>query len=692
MRRAFTLGIFVVLSILLSSCASFQKAKGYSYTLESDMQGVSATAEVTEEELPQRERMTPETGVIYSKAYPERKLRKEKTGGSIDLHFESVPLSEVIKEVFGKVLGVSYVLPKPIDNPVTLHLKGVSREEATAIVKDILISLGYTTVVDNGVIKVLPSKTSPAGRNTSALVFSPQYVKPSSIPAVVKGFLSPNGKVVVSGSGVIIVDDKSRLGNIGRLLKEVDTPFYKGKSIAFIRTKLPPKQIKENVEKILALLGKSGKSSVIESLDDLGMVVVVSRDRGLFNDIRDWIELMESREAQENKRLYIIRLNYADAQDVAQLLNGLNVLEEITLIGEGKPPEATPQVPQKTETEKKPSKEVSKDKKVFQVQTLEEMLIKSKTPQKKKKKVFKGSIVADENTNSLIVKATPFQYKVLKNVISEIDRVPKQALIEMVVAEVSLGDSLKYGIEGLLKGFLDGNPFNVETSFGLAGKASALTGFKGIIFNSKGDIRGILNFLASKTKLRVLSAPHILTKDNEEAIIEVGAEVPVLSEQLISTAGGVPSVSNSIQYRPTGIILKVKPTISDSGIVTLKITEEVSDAIPNNISPDIKSPIITKRSATTTLLLKDGQVALLGGIIQNRFEDSKQGVPGVSDIPLVGEIFSSRDKSMSTTELIVLIRASVVESPEENREILSSFRRKLRMIKEIFGEAGNSPK
>jgi general secretion pathway protein D len=170
----------------------------------------------------------------------------------------------------------------------------------------------------------------------------------------------------------------------------------------------------------------------------------------------------------------------------------------------------------------------------------------------------------------------------------------------------------------------------------------------------------------------------------------VGAEVPILSEQLITTSGGVPSVSNSIQYRPTGIILKVKPIISDSGIVTLKITEEVSDAIPNNISPDIRSPIITKRSATTTLLLRDGQVALLGGIIQNRFEDSKQGVPGMSDIPLLGDVLSSRDKSMSTTELIVLIRVVVVESPEENREVLGSFRDKLKLMRDILSSEGKN--
>ena len=683
MRKLLRVLSVLMASLLLSSCAYLLPDKNYTYTLKADRTkktqvSEEAKAEISKEKVAVKEK----DRVVYRKKYErEREVKKTRKGGEIELHFENTPLSDVLKEVFGKVLGVSYVIPQSIDNPITLHIKGITKEEAVDVIKDILISMGYATVAENGTIKVLPTQAKPLGRNMSVLAFSPQYVDSSTLGRVVGNFVSPVGKVVVSKGGILVIDDESRLKVLKDFIREIDTPFYKGKEVAFIRTQLPPKKIKNNVEKILALLGKSDRGSVIESLDELGMVVVVAKDKRLFNDIMDWIELMESQEGQENKRLYIIRLNHAEAKEVAGLLNRLNVLEEISSVGEGK------KVSKASVKAKQQEQSLTQGaKKKIQVQTLEEILIKSrtKTGSKKAKVVSKGSIVADENTNSLIVKATPLQYKVIKRVVKEIDRVPKQALIEMVVAEVSLGDSLKYGIEGLFKGLVSDMPFSVETSFGLRGGAAALSGFKGIIFNPKGDIRGILNFLAAKTELRVLSAPHILTKNNEEAVIEVGSEVPVLSEQLISTSGGVPSVSNSIQYRPTGIILKVKPIISESGTITLKITEEVSDAIPNNISPDIKSPIITKRSATTTLLLKDGQIALLGGIIQNRFEDSRRGVPGVSDVPLVGELFSTRDKSSSTTELVVLIKASVIETPEENEEAVSTFRRKVKALKDVL--------
>jgi len=109
-------------------------------------------------------------------------------------------------------------------------------------------------------------------------------------------------------------------------------------------------------------------------------------------------------------------------------------------------------------------------------------------------------------------------------------------------------------------------------------------------------------------EVRVLSAPHIIVKDNEEASIQVGAEVPILTQQIAVSTGGVPSVQNQVQYRTTGIILKVTPTISMDDKVSLKIYQEVSDATSNTITPELSSPVITKRSSSTTLILEDGQV------------------------------------------------------------------------------------
>ena len=272
----------------------------------------------------------------------------------------------------------------------------------------------------------------------------------------------------------------------------------------------------------------------------------------------------------------------------------------------------------------------------------------------------------------------------MESLIKKLDVPPPQALIEMVVAEVSVGDSLNYGLEALFKGFIDEYPFTVETSFGLRGNAAGLTGFKALIFGKNADIRGILNFLSSKTELNILSTPYILVKNRETARIEIGAEVPIVTELLTTSSGGVPVVTTSVQYRPTGIILKVTPNISSDNVITLSIEQEVSDAIPNTLSPEIQSPIITKRSAKTSLILGDGQVVLLGGLIQNRIERNKKEVPGLAKVPIFGNLFKTENKSRTNTELIILIKARVIRNVQETASIRDEMLEKLDNLQKII--------
>ncbi len=184
----------------------------------------------------------------------------------------------------------------------------------------------------------------------------------------------------------------------------------------------------------------------------------------------------------------------------------------------------------------------------------------------------------------------------------------------------------------------------------------------------------------------MLSAPHIIVRDNEEAIIQVGAEVPILSQQLAVSTGGLPSVQNQVQYRNTGIILRVVPTISNDGRVTLRIYQEVSDAVSNTITPQLQSPIITKRSASTSLIVDGNQVALLGGIIQSRTSKDTSGVPILSDIPGIGILFKNQKESVSNTELIVLIKANVINTPSENLNYKMEFLEKTKRIRELIRE------
>ncbi len=637
------------------------------------------------------------SSVVYEKpAKADTEEKEIPKDGKISLHFEDISLQELLNEVFYKILGVSYMAPAELNQRVTIHVDKISKEEAYEYVKSLLETAGYGVIREGKVLRIVPQKAAIL-QGLGFLVYRPTYIAPQALNEAIKGILSPIGKSFLSGQTIVVIDEVGRIGRIKSLIQGVDSALYSSTNIAFIRTNLPPEQVKESLDKILRLLGKADTPQVVEALRKEGLLVVVSSDRKLFEEIKGWVRIIEEYSKREKQEVAIYRLNFVDAKTVAEIISNLGLLQEsltITttterVVGEQRieqqakpergetPTEARTRASQRTAQEQ--PQQAQQPQQPAQPTTIRE-------EKKEEKLVTFGNIIADPKSNSLIVRATPLQHQVIKALLAELDNVPKQVLIEMVIAEVSLGDSLQLGFEGLIKGFIDSKMFNISTSFGLIPNAQNLQGANVAIFNNAGDLRAILNFLSTKTSVRVLSAPHIIVRDNEEATIQVGAEVPILSQQLAVSTGGLPSVQNQVQYRNTGIILRVVPTISNDGRVTLRIYQEVSDAVSNTITPQLQSPIITKRSASTSLIVDGNQVALLGGIIQSRTSKDTSGVPILSDIPGIGILFKNQKESVSNTELIVLIKANVINTPSENLNYKMEFLEKTKRIRELIRE------
>jgi general secretion pathway protein D len=183
-----------------------------------------------------------------------------------------------------------------------------------------------------------------------------------------------------------------------------------------------------------------------------------------------------------------------------------------------------------------------------------------------------------------------------------------------------------------------------------------------------------LQALATESKVNVLASPHILAADNREARIQIGNQVPIVtSETPVSTTGTVgTSVSRTIQYKDTGVILKIKPLINESGLVTLDLSQEVSDYFLQTIYGS-EYPVITKREASTNLVAQDGETIVVGGLIQDNFSRTKEGLPLLSKIPLLGWLFSNTTDSTKRTEVIMLLTPLVVKNPEEAKNMTNVY-------------------
>jgi general secretion pathway protein D len=277
-------------------------------------------------------------------------------------------------------------------------------------------------------------------------------------------------------------------------------------------------------------------------------------------------------------------------------------------------------------------------------------------------------IAVDQANNTLIILASRQDYQRALKIIQRLDIVPNQVLIEAIIAEVSLTDDLSFGVRWFFQG--------KNAGYSLTDAASAVFGssFPGFSYAlALANIQATLNALNSITKVNVISSPSLTVLDHRTATLQIGDQVPVVTQSAVGvTTSGAPIV-NSVNYRDTGVILSITPSIAESGRVLLNIEQEVS-SVATTTTSNIDSPTIKQRRIKTTVLVNNGESLALGGLIQDQTNDTRTQVPLFGDIPLVGNAMSQKQNTIGKTELIILIAPHVIRNLDEAREISDEYR------------------
>lgn len=281
-------------------------------------------------------------------------------------------------------------------------------------------------------------------------------------------------------------------------------------------------------------------------------------------------------------------------------------------------------------------------------------------------------IVVNTATNSLVIQgAKSDEYRQWRSLLAELDRPTRSALVEVVVAEVRLLGSQSFGIEWMLNQLRSSSGSVTGGTLNNLGTAN-IGGFSLNFLNSAGALRGLLNLLASNSNARILSSPKIMARNGETATIQVGEEVPVITSQQ-SNANTTGGVLQTVQYRNTGVILKVRPIIHSGSRLDLEVSQEVSEA-GRTATGVTSSPTISTRKVDTKLTLRDGSTVLLAGLIKSTANQTDTGIPIVKDLPILGNLFKSSGSDTSRTELIVLITPYVVNDEYEAESITEAFK------------------
>jgi general secretion pathway protein D len=267
-------------------------------------------------------------------------------------------------------------------------------------------------------------------------------------------------------------------------------------------------------------------------------------------------------------------------------------------------------------------------------------------------------ITADAANNSIVVYSNQEDYRVVERAIRDIDRPQLQVSIDATVAEVTLTDGLQYGVQAFL----------TSKDVGL-----------NLVLGSENQPRVILNALSNLTDVKVLSSPSIVALDNQPALLQVGDEIPITTSSAAVLSNAATPIVNTIQMRNTGVILKVLPHVHANGSIRLEVDQEIS----NVVNPDQQTltPTIAQRRVHSTVSVVSGQTVLLAGLISERDQKTRSGIPGLREIKFLGDLFGNTSSSKSRSEIIIFIKTRLIRNSVDAGAVTEEFRDRLQTMR-----------
>jgi general secretion pathway protein D len=546
-----------------------------------------------------------------------------ESADGILLTFENTPIADVVSAVIGDILGAEFVIDPAVNGRVTLRAaRPVPRADVPAALDRALRLSGVSLIeTADGVYFVAPEARARdfargprlAGEGLppgfGSVIAPLEFVSAREMARLLRPF-APNAAAVQTDEArelLILSGDPAQLEVLLETVALFDVDW-----LAQMSFSLYPLQVAEpdvligEMDRIFGGAdGPIGSQLEFVPLERLNAIVVIAKTPRRLTQAEEWLRRLDVR-ADRGRRVRVVPLVNADAETLAERLNELFSADGGNT--------ASSQV----------------------------------------------TVQADTDSNALLVIADEDGYDQILDVVARLDRAPDQVMIEVRIVEVVLNDDLRYGVQW----FLDTRDGGRATSSGNAGGAVTAT-FPGFAYTYASDyVRASLSAIASITDVETVSTPQIMVMDNQRSLIQVGDQVPVVTQSAVSIANPDAPIVNSVEFRDTGVVLAVTPRISPDGAVMLEVEQEVS-SVAETTTSGIDSPTIQQRRFETTVSVQDGQTVAMGGLIRTTRSQTRSGVPGLQRVPGLGALFSETGDTSRRTELIVFLTPRVIRSSED---------------------------
>lgn len=633
--------------------------------------------------------------------------------GTVTLNLAGVSVPQAAKAVLGDILGVKYTVAPGIEGKVTIQTpQPIPKSSAIDLFQASLRANGAAMINAGDELKIVPAEQVAFGANirvdglraaedhlgSHVQVVQLQYVSAAEMKQLLEP-ISPRGSILRADPArntITLSGTNQEIAGILQAISIFDVDVMKGMSFAFVPVSTAqPEDVAKQLQDVFSSSREGPMAGMVRFIPNkqLSAILVVSPQKKYLARAAEWIRRFDTQAEGSQKQFYSYAAQNRRAQELLDVLlpllgdgtnanrsnpTGRNVApqyQEAKLLSANTPGFSTMAGTSTGSGVARPASFSGAQLQAPVQQNGSLAADQRSQPQATKTDLGQDAryrISVDESKNALLIEATPVDYRRIMKLIRNADTMPKQVLIEVTIAEISLNDELQFGVRWFLQG--KGGSSATFTNDAGGSLASVFPGFSYAV--SAANIAATLNTLNQITTVNVLSSPSLTVMDNHAAYLQIGDEVPITTQSAVGVETAGAPVINSITYKDTGIILEIMPHISASGRVLLDLQQEVSSVVPTT-SSGIDSPTIQQRRIKTSVVVNNGQGLVLGGLIQHQNNNTQNQMPVLGSIPVIGSAFRSKDNTIGKTELMIFITPRVMRTLNEARWITDEFRREM---------------
>lgn len=675
-------------------------------------------ASTTPNEAASQPRILRGTNKVFAPSAPTPPV----AGVPIGLKFEDAPLGDVAGIILREVAKVDYVVHPPINGSVTLSTQGdVSPDQAMYLLEAALQANGLQMARDargtyhigrpdtiKGIVPAMRqiSAGTPLPPGYGAVIVPLQYIGAAEMASILRPMVPPETitRVDTLRNLLVLVGTRAQAEGWLDIVSTFDVDLLKGMSVGVFPLKYVSTQ---EIEAAMKLLGSGAGSTPTpatnttrstESAASTGLstsfplfgalrvlpisrinsVLVVTPRAEYLDEAKRWIEKLDQPGGNSaDPQLFTYPVQNGNAKHLASVLNGL--------FGS-----SGQQQNQSTSSGVAPGLQTTTTSTLGAAAGQTSALSSTTTAARQRSDAANQGtgvtaisaanglrVMADEINNTILVYGTKSEYEKIESTLKKLDVAPTQVLIEASIIEVTLTDELKYGLQWAFndpsRGGLTGTGVLSTATGAVLGSTPA--GFSYTLRNSAGDVRAILNALADKSLVKVISSPSLMVLDNHTANIAVGTQQPIKVGDTTSSGG---NVTTNIQYKDTGVSLGVTPSVNAGNMVTMQVNQTVTDVGTVDTATGQRS--FLQRQFTSKVAVRSGESLVLGGLIRDNTSNGQSGLPGLQDIPVLGYLFGAKTTSVNRTELLVIITPRVARTEADLRQASQDLKARMKSL------------